>query len=748
VCRGSDDIERDGLAAAMEQTADGVVITDSIGTIQYVNAAFTTMTGYTREEAVGNNPRVLKSGRHAVTFYEELWKTIQCGRVWNGEVINRRKDGTSYEEEMRITPVLGTNGEIVRYIAIKHDVTGQRAAEKAHRCLAAIVENSEDAIISSTPTGVILTWNRGAEAIFGYTSGEAVGKPVSMLMAPDRMPDIVYFTERVSHGIVVSQYESLCLSKDGREICVSVTGSPIITSSGEVVALSAVLRDISERIAAEHGQALLASIVESSDDAIHSTSLDGTIVSWNQGAAAMFGYLSQEIIGKSVAILAPPSRTDEVRNYLLAVAKGCTVSPFDTVLQGKNGLEIDVSLSVSPIRNQAGGVVGIAGIARDIRKRQLAEQKLHESEALFRAGFEYAPYGMCVVGMDGNFIQVNGALCRMLGYSSDELLNTPWGALIHPEGLAPCLQKMEQLLAADSGGVVGADRRYIHRNGSVVLGRVRVSLVRGHADRPQCFVAHVEDITESKRAEQALRESDERFRVMADGCPAVMWVTNAEGEIQFINRAFREFLGTSYEQMEGRKWELALHPEDAAEYVGALQRAVREHASFSAEVRVRRADGEWRWMASSAEPRLSADGEFLGHVGLSPDITERKRAQEEQYESEQRFRIMADGCPAMMWVTDTKGEPQFINRAHREFCGTQSEENEAGKWQALIHPDDAPAYVELVQHGQGGRGRRALPARRWRVAMARLVRGTALFAGWRVPGTCWSQPRHHRKQAG
>ena len=159
-------IEQAGLVAAVEQTADGIVIAALDGKIQYVNPAFTAMTGYTSEEAVGQYPRILKSGREPAEFYAELWNTIRSGRVWHGELTNRRKDGTFYHEEMRITPVRDSKGEIASYIAIKHDVTERLAAEEAQRFLAAIVESSEDAIAAYSPAGIILTWNRGAETIF------------------------------------------------------------------------------------------------------------------------------------------------------------------------------------------------------------------------------------------------------------------------------------------------------------------------------------------------------------------------------------------------------------------------------------------------------------------------------------------------------------------------------------------------------------------------------------------------------
>ena len=115
---------------------------------------------------------------------------------------------------------------------------------------------------------------------------------------------------------------------------------------------------------------------------------------------------------------------------------------------------------------------------------------------------------------------------------------------------------------------------------------------------------------------------------MADSSPTIIWVTNAEGGTQFVNRTYREFFGVTYEQVEGGKWQPLVHPDDAAEYVEVFLRSMRERTPFKAEARVRRADGEWRWVASHGELRFSSSGEFLGYVGISPDITELKRAEE------------------------------------------------------------------------------------------------------------------------
>jgi PAS domain S-box-containing protein len=142
------------------------------------------------------------------------------------------------------------------------------------------------------------------------------------------------------------------------------------------------------------------------------------------------------------------------------------------------------------------------------------------------------------------------------------------------------------------------------------------------------IITFTTDITKAKHAEQAVVESELRFRTMAEVAPVMIWVSDAKGNIEFVNRAYREFLGMSEEQLHSTEWQLFVHPEDVPTYVEPAMRAVRERTSFAGECRVRHADGSWRWISTSAAVRLSSDGEFLGHVGCSPDITELKRAEQ------------------------------------------------------------------------------------------------------------------------
>ena len=243
-------------------------------------------------------------------------------------------------------------------------------------------------------------------------------------------------------------------------------------------------------------------------------------------------------------------------------------------------------------------------------------------EEHFRSVFEHAPFSMCVSGLDGRVTQTNAAFCRMLGYSEQEMLGRFWEELIHPDDRE--LTEFFEL----TDGCSEVEQRFLHRGGAVVWTRTKIFVVRADCGASVGHVIYLEDITERQHADEAARESEDRFRVMADACPTIMWVTKTNGGKEFVNRTYREFFGTSLEQVDGDKWQVLLHPDDAPEYLGALERAVAERKPFRAETRARRADGEWRLLGSYAEPRLSPSGEFLGLVGLSADITDRKQAEQ------------------------------------------------------------------------------------------------------------------------
>jgi len=407
-----------GLAEAVECAGSGIVITDTEGKIQYVNPAFLNMTGYSREEVVGQSTNLLKSGQHPKAFYDNLWSTIREGKSWRGEMVNRRKDGSFYSEEMQIDPIRDEAKAIKGYIATKLDVT--------------------------------------------------------------------------------------------------------------------------KRLAAESAQALLAAVVEASEDAICSLTLDGTVVSWNQGAEALLGYSSNELIGRSIVLLALPDRSHKLEEYLGLVRAGGRISNSETVLCGKGNVEVAVSFSIFPIRDAHGAIAGASVIAHEIGSRIQAENKLRESGEMFRKVFAQAPNGMCVIGMDGKYLIVNPNFCSMVGYSEKELLSMSWEDLTLPQDI-PSSRKSLQRLLDSPAEVASLNKRYQHRDGSKIWVRLKYSLLSDSAGRPIHCVFHVEDITERVRLEQEKWELQVEAQATIDALSSSICVLDDTGAIISVNESWKSY---------------------------------------------------------------------------------------------------------------------------------------------------------------------------------------------------------------
>src|SRR5579871_1268009 len=217
---------------------------------------------------------------------------------------------------------------------------------------ASIVESSEDAIVSKDLDGTVVTWNHAAYLLYGYTAAEIVGRSIKLLADKDRLEEEEQILARIRVGERVHHFETIRIRKDGVPVHVSLMISPIRDqNSGQVIGASHVARDISERKRLEAANAHLAAVVESSDDAIISKSLEGTIVTWNAAAERIYGYPPQEAIGQKMLLLIPTDRVQEEVVIRAKIARGEEVSHFETKRTKKGGTTIDVSLTISPIRD-------------------------------------------------------------------------------------------------------------------------------------------------------------------------------------------------------------------------------------------------------------------------------------------------------------------------------------------------------------------------------------------------------------
>ena len=207
---------------------------------------------------------------------------------------------------------------------------------------------------------------------------------------------------------------------------------------------------------------------------------------------------------------------------------------------------------------------------------------------------------------------------------------------------------------------------------------------------PLRVVGHSIDVTARRRAEEALRASEARLAALANASPAMFWSTTVDGTNSWASEAWLRYTGRPV--AEPGTWPDLLHPLDAERTLSAWQRALAEESQFEIENRIRRHDGEYRWFLTRAVPLRDEDGSVTGWMGASTDIHDLKLAEETLRESEERFRILADGAPVLIWVNGLEG-CEFVNRAYREFLGVGDVDVRGFDWVRFVHPDDRESYL-------------------------------------------------------
>ncbi len=328
------------------------------------------------------------SGRVGSGF--ELWAVVAEYRALRASVIGLWQESCPEPDRRDVEDLIRFNEAIdqslteavrsytehvkrYREALLKKEQAALQDVQGAQALLAAIIDSSDDAIISKDLKGIVRSWNPSAERIFGYSAEEIVGKPITVLFPPDRLEEENQILARLQKGERVDHFNTVRQRKDGRYVTVSVTISPIRNSEGKVVGASKVARDITQSTELE---GKYKAIVASSDDAIVSKDLNGIVQSWNQAAERMFGYTAAEMVGNSITILFPPDRLDEEPKILEQIRRGQRVDHFETVRTRKDGRQLDVSVTISPVKDPTGRIIGVSKVARDISsiKRVLREQ--------------------------------------------------------------------------------------------------------------------------------------------------------------------------------------------------------------------------------------------------------------------------------------------------------------------------------------------------------------------------------------
>ncbi|HWI12808.1 MAG TPA: PAS domain S-box protein, partial [Burkholderiales bacterium] len=369
----------------------------------------------------------------------------------------------------------------------------------------------------------------------------------------------------------------------------------------------------------------LAAIVESSQDAIVSRSRDGTILSWNAGAERLYGYAASEVIGRSFNMTIPPDRAHEAAADWERLKRGESVPPYETVRLTKAGGRVSVSISLSPLKDSAGNLEGVAIIARDISPLKRFEDALRCSESRMRAIIELEPECIAIIGADGELLELNRSGLDMLEVETlAEAAQRGMLEFVLPPHRKAYTRLHETVIAGQRGeleyeimGVKGT-RRSVHT--------CAVPFPEPAGDRP-AMLAITRDDTERKRAEQALRDSEAEMRLLADSVPALICYFDADLRCRYANRHFVEFFDYEMHGIVGRHFR-EIAGEEAYAKVGAHFAEALAGKPTAYERSVATPGRELRYIDVKLYPRVTARGRVHGVYAAAIDITERKSADE------------------------------------------------------------------------------------------------------------------------
>ncbi|ADJ29756.1 PAS domain S-box protein [Nitrosococcus watsonii] len=492
----------------------------------------------------------------------------------------------------------------------------KRREEQNCDLLWALVNNVADGIIVFGEKERIILTNTAAEHFFGYRQQEMIGQNMRRLI-----PEYSDEHNKCLTGcgkVVSSEREVTGRRKDGSTFPAHLSVSEIQRGGQRLFA--GVIRDFTTHKQQEIVAQRLAAIVESSEDAMLSKTLDGIIVSWNAAAERIYGYMAKEVCGQSISILAPSDRADEIPQILQHIRRGECIKQFETVRKRKNGRKIHVSLTISPIRDSQSHIIGAAIITRDItRRKQREKDLLWLSRAL-----EQSPVAVTITDTEGKIQYVNAKFTELTGYRREEIIGRNPRILQSGKTSPEAYQQLWSTIT--SGGEWRREIQDKKKNGEIYWILEHISPIKSPQGEITHFLAIGEDISERKQIEKALQESEERFRQVAKMTGEWIWEQDSSRRFTYCSGAVKEILGYEPKEMFGKHY-CEFFTLESQESIAC--KSSRDGKRFFRIVcRYRHKDGREVFTESSGEPILDERGQIVKWRGLDRDITKQLEAQE------------------------------------------------------------------------------------------------------------------------
>jgi PAS domain S-box-containing protein len=444
-------------------------------------------------------------------------------------------------------------------------------------------------------------------------------------------------------------------------------------------------------------------VLESAADfAILTTDLEGIITSWNSSAEAVMGWSSDEAIGQDACmIFTPEDQASGGCMEEMAIARREGWAADERWHLRRDGSRFWGSGSMTRLEDtDTGAQIGYVKIVRDRTEQHEAGQRLIHSEARSRAMLGIKTVGIIVWGPGFGLVEVSDAFLRMTGFTHEEAIGKTWQELTPPEFFPASLKAVHEVNTI--GEATPYEKQYYAKDGSRWWGLFAPRRINDHE-----VVEFVLDVTDRKLAEQAARESDQRFRQLTELSPALVWFSNPDGKLTYLNQHYYDLTGSTPEQALGDGWKSAVHPDDLPRICAAWRDARAREVPYDVEFRLRRHDDAYRWYRSQATAQRNEAGRIIGWLGNNVDVTPMKEAEqvlrasaeelerqvaERTRDRDRMWRLSSD----VMLVAQFDARIEAVNPAWTTLLGWPQEELLGGDFISLVHPDDVEATLAEV----------------------------------------------------